>query len=327
MAGVTVGLAGAALLWWRFGTGRVVGPALLVCETLFLVAAGSIQISSSANGSPPTPAITALQRVIGGATVGTGASAVAGGCPLGITPEANVTYQVHELDLYEPIVPKSYFTTWRRETGTSVGNTVLDHFCPPITTAAEARLLGVGYVLEAAGHRGPSGSVFVTELKITNPYPANDVLARPPSNEDLYQIPGAAPATLTPIPPGGDLPSPGASGTPVPVIDPNPARWRIVTVASTAQVLRLHLTDVPGWHATIDGRTLDLDQFSGIMLQARIPPGRHVIELHYWPKAFAIGLVLALGSFLALVGALVGTQLSRRKKANGSVGREGTLDR
>ena len=87
-----------------------------------------------------------------------------------------------------------------------------------------------------------------------------------------------------------------------------------MTDASTAQVLRLRLTDVSGWNATIDGRTLDLDQFSGIMLQARIPPGRHVIELHYWPKAFAIGLVLALGSFLALVGALVGTQLSRRKK-------------
>lgn len=328
VVGVTVGLAGAALLWWRFSAGRVVGSALLVCEALFLVAAGSIQIASSANASPPTPAITALQRAIGGATVGTGANPVVGGCPLGITPEANLTYQVHELDLYDPIVPKSYFTTWRRETGTSAGNTVLDHFCPPITTATEARLLGVGYVLEAAGHRGPSGSVFVTELRITNPYPASDVLARPPSNEDLYQIPGAAPATLTPIPSGGALPSPGAPGRPVPVIDPNPARWRIVTVASTAQVLRLHLTNVPGWHATIDGRPLDLDQFSGIMFQARIPPGRHVIELHYWPKAFAIGLVLALGSLLALAGALVGTHLSRRRRRMDRLSENlGTLDR
>jgi uncharacterized membrane protein YfhO len=63
------------------------------------------------------------------------------------------------------------------------------------------------------------------------------------------------------------------------------------------------------------------------MFQARIPPGRHVIELHYWPKAFAIGLVLALGSLLALVGALVGTQLSRRRTRMDRLGENlGTLD-
>jgi hypothetical protein len=305
VAGVVVGTAGAALLWWRCRTGRAVAVALLVCETLFLVTAGSVQIASSANGLAPTPAVTALQRAVGNATVGQGATSVAGSCTLGISPEANISYQVHELDLYDPIVPKSYFTTWHRETGTTGGSTVFNHFCPSITTAAEARLLGVGYVLEAAGHPGPSGSVLVAGLKTANPNPASDVLARPPANEDLYRIPGAALATVTSIQPRNPLPSPEASGTPVPVTDPNPARWKIVTDASTAQVLRLHLTNVPGWHATIDGHPLALDQFSGIMFQARIPPGLHVIELHYWPTAFTIGLVAALVAVLVLIGALL----------------------
>jgi len=37
-----------------------------------------------------------------------------------------------------------------------------------------------------------------------------------------------------------------------------------------------------------------------MMLQARIPPGRHVIELHYWPNRFTDGLVIAAVAVVAL---------------------------
>ena len=46
----------------------------------------------------------------------------------------------------------------------------------------------------------------------------------------------------------------------------------IVPKSAEPQLLRLRLTDVPGWHAWIDGKSLGLERFSGIMLQARIPP-------------------------------------------------------
>ncbi len=317
VAGVAVGLAGAVLLRWRFRLRLVVALALLVCETLFLITAGSIQIASSANGYPPTPAVTALQRAVGGAAVGTDANS-AGFCTLGIAPEVNIAYQVHEIALYDPIVPKAYFTTWQRETGKVGGNSEFNTFCPPIATAAEARILGAGYVLQDSGKPGPSGGVFVTELKVPNPYPAGTPHASPPpSNEDLYRIPGAARATVIPIRPSGPLPPPGAAGTPVPVNDSNPARWVLKTHASTATVLRLHLTDVPGWHATIDGRPLQLESFAGIMFQARIPPGRHVIELHYWPATFTVGLVLALVAALALAVALGTDLFMRRHRSDG----------
>ena len=29
------------------------------------------------------------------------------------------------------------------------------------------------------------------------------------------------------------------------------------------------------------------------MLQARIPPGNHTVELHYWPVMFTVGLIVA----------------------------------
>jgi hypothetical protein len=55
------------------------------------------------------------------------------------------------------------------------------------------------------------------------------------------------------------LPPADAPGTAVPRADSNPARWSLVTHASTPVVLRWHVTDVPGWHVTIDGRPLKLE--------------------------------------------------------------------
>jgi uncharacterized membrane protein YfhO len=67
---------------------------------------------------------------------------------------------------------------------------------------------------------------------------------------------------------------------------------------------------VPGWHATIDGKPLSLQPFSGIMFQANIPPGRHTIELHYWPESFTIGIVLAA---CAAAGLLLVPVVRRRR--------------
>lgn len=82
-------------------------------------------------------------------------------------------------------------------------------------------------------------------------------------------------------------------------------------------MLRLRLTDVPGWHGSIDGRPLKLQTFSRVMIQARIPPGRHTVELQYWPTTFTIGIVLAICSFVGLVSALVlsGFRARRHREA------------
>src|ERR1700683_4728380 len=108
---------------------------------------------------------------------------------------------------------------------------------PPIAP----RRYGVSYVLEPLGAAGPTGSVFVARV----------------GNENLYRIPGASTATLVPAP-SGAWPSIDAPGTAVPVTWPGPSELRIVTNASSPQVLRLRLASFPGWHATIDGRDLPL---------------------------------------------------------------------
>jgi uncharacterized membrane protein YfhO len=84
------------------------------------------------------------------------------------------------------------------------------------------------------------------------------------------------------------------------------------------QTLRLRLTDVPGWHATIDGRPVRLQSFARVMLQLEVPAGRHTVELSYWPTTFSVGLVLFAVAALGLSSAFVLTALRRRTRAHQS---------
>ena len=139
------------------------------------------------------------------------------------------------------------------------------------------------------------------------------VLVRRVGDEDLYRVPGAGAAVETPVGSGGAFPSPDVPGTVVPVTSPAPTTWKVVTDAASPQVLRLHLTDSPGWRATVDGRPLALSSYAGMMLQARVPPGRHVVELQYRPALFTAGVALAGASVVALVAALVVGRVRRRR--------------
>ena len=293
------GSGGGALGAWVAG-------ALLAGETAFLVAAGAPLWSSSPGLPTPTGSQRALQGTVGTALVGFGVSGCAQvpwgiGCAgpvLGVLPDYNEAVGLREMVVYDPITPAAYYGSYADAAGHESGcAAVWDVYCPGITTTALARLYGVAFVLEPPGSPGPTGAVFVTRV----------------GDEGLYRVPGAAPATLTPVSGGGPPPD-DAPGTPVIVRQADPATWRVVTDAPQTEVLRLRLTAVPGWHATIDGRPVPLGRFARVMLAARVPAGRHVVELHYWPAAFTEGLVLAAGSAVALVGALVVDAARRRSR-------------
>jgi hypothetical protein len=304
-----VGLAG--VLWLVFrdrhggdpGTSRraalLVGSGLLLCETAFLVASAMPLWTSSSSPLRTNAAVANLQRVVGSSLVGTGSSSCIastwlGGPEPGLLPQANTLFGVHELAIFDPFVPKSYFTTWQRLTGSPGGSAYLYQFCPAITSAALARRFGVQYVVELPGTAAPPGAIRVGAV----------------GNELLYRIPQSGRATLVPARPGAPLPPDDAPGRLVDVHEPNPATWELSTNSTRAQVLRLRLTGVPGWHATIDGRPLALLPYSGVMLQARVPPGHHVIDVTYWPSAFTAGLVVAA---LAVVTLAVASVLARRR--------------
>ncbi len=284
--------------------GRTAGVTLLVASTGLLVALGVPWWSSSTTYLQPTSAEVTLQKAVGSAVVGFGTSACLDRPTLGIQPDVNIVYGVHELDSYDPIIPKRLFTSWAKSTGhypTPLGPSYAvptSLFCPAVRTTTEARLFGVGFVLEPGRAKGPSGSVFDRKV----------------GNERLFRIPGSSVATLTPIGRRGSLPATKASGKPLSVTYPSPTSWKVVTNATTPQVLRLRLTDVPGWRASIDGRPLALRRFNSSMLQATIPAGKHIVELHYWPEAFTAGLVIAAVTVIILVSVAVTGRWRRRHR-------------
>jgi len=220
----------------------------------------------------------------------------------GIRPDANIGYGVHEFAVYDAAVPESYYTLWASLGGQRTGSGLhrIGVFCPQITTAAQARVFGVGFVLEPRHGRGPKGAVF----------------DRMVGNERLYRIPGAASATLISSTVARSSLSVDTPGTPVAVTHPDDSTWKVRVEDPDGALLRLRLTDVPGWHATIDGRPLALEPWAqGTMLEAKVPAGTHVVELHYWPDLFSAGIVIAAASGATLVGLGVLALVKTRKRS------------
>jgi hypothetical protein len=295
-----LGLAVVGMLIWMNGrsitsnrpvgalrrhAGHIAGAAFLVCETAFLISAGSPLWTSSSTPFAPTRAEVALKNVVGSSLVGLGGFLCVLPPGLGLPENAQVAYGIDELALYDPMIPSAYYSSWRRVSNMPAGIPDDSVYCPGINTANLARVFGVSYVLERTGTPGPHGGTFVKAV----------------GDEDVYRIPNSALATLTPLSADGGLPAAVAQGTPVRVSRPDPASWELHTDATRAEVLRLRLTNLPGWHASIDGRSVPLQSFLGVMLQIKVPPGRHTVKLYYWPATFSIGIVLALLTIIGLV--------------------------
>ncbi|HUI03422.1 MAG TPA: YfhO family protein [Acidimicrobiales bacterium] len=305
VGGGLAGLAVLALLGPRGGARRVagaVGALLVVCVAAFLVAEGGPLWSSSPDGFVPTAAEVALARAVGPSSVGLGADACfrADQPLVGVLSDVNVSLAVREMSVYDPLIPASYFRTWHRTSGehhVPAGLTGISSFCPTFTTAAAARAYGVAFVLEPGGEPGPDGSVFDTTV----------------GDEDLYRVPGASAAWVTPAGGPGGAAAPGAA-RPVAVSYPGPASWRLTVRGNGPQVLRLALSDVPGWHASVDGRPLALHPYGGVMLEARVPGGTHVVELHYWPAAFTAGLGLGAVALVGVLAAALSPVVRRRRR-------------
>ncbi len=275
--------------------GASAGALLLAFETVFLVTVGGQLLASSPTPVAPTKAVTELSRTVGTSLVGVGQSRCADPPAPGLPPNTNILFGLHTLTAYDPLFPRAYFTSWSSLTGQSAGSPTLSLYCPGIQTAGEARLYGVSFVLSLHGAPPPVGAIFDKRI----------------GGEDLYRIPGVSMATLVPMTTSAGLPPDRARGRPVPVRETTPNSLAMNTHGTGPHVLRVRLTDVDGWHATLDGHPLALERFAGIMVQAKIPTGRHTVEFTYWPRSFTAGIVLAV---VAAIGLLVSGVVARVRK-------------
>lgn len=256
------------------GWTRVAAAGLLVAEAGFLLSAGIGLNSYSRRFFPASAAETRLAAIVGPHLVGMssdgGNDTRYGG--LGIIPEMNLAYGVHEFAIYDPMVPAAYFTAWAAQTKTPVQEA--GWFVPAIPSASVARTFGVSYVL-VPQDEGP-------------PPPGLDYVAAV-GDEDLFQVPGASRFSLLGADPGDRI---------VSARQTSGFGWTIQVDSSRPVTLVARLTDVPGWHATSDGRALAALPWAGVMQQVRLPAGRQTVRLWYWPPLFTWGLALALAGLL-----------------------------
>jgi uncharacterized membrane protein YczE len=78
---------------------------------------------------------------------------------------------------------------------------------------------------------------------------------------------------------------------------------KLVLEASLSQPGYLVLLDSydPNWHARVDGRATTLERANLAFRALELSPGRHHIELRYWPWALSLGLGISAASIAALL--------------------------
>lgn len=259
-----LGLAGAAVLAGG--------------EAAFLLFSGVGINSYSHNFYPETPAIARLKAIVGSELVGldtgnpTRDQAFEG---VGFFPEVNLGYEVNEYAGHDPLLPQSYFTTWAAIPGSGKGGP--GFFVPDIDSATTARRYGVAWILEAPDPSlgAPAGARYVATV----------------AGERLYAVPGAARFGFVGVAASRDR----VTATAHPVA----STWTVRVRAPVRAELVVRITDVPGWHATVDGHAVVLGTPDGLMMQVSVAPGTHTIHLWYLPSRFVDGLFIALIVLLA----------------------------
>ncbi len=275
------------------------GIAVLLCaEVAFCITGGGWLLSSTSRPLAVTRAVAALKQAVGDKLVGIGACTENGFPDLGIMPDVNIVYGVHELIGYDPIIPTTYYSSYGALTGGSKAPLVPHVFCPAVTSVRIARFYGVSYVLEPPGVAGPRGTTRVAVV----------------GGEGLYAVPGSGRATLVPLHRASRL---GATSTGIPAGSVVPSTeslagtWRVHVDARARSLLVLRVTAVPGWRATIDGKPLTLRTTHTVLLAAVVPAGRHVVVLRYWPPLLRAGLLIAAVSAAGLLAVLAWAGRSR----------------
>jgi hypothetical protein len=260
---------------------------LFGAEAAFLVFSGVGINSYTKNFYPVTPAVARLEGVVGSGLIG-----IDTGKPLktqkmahaGFFPEANLGYGIAEFAAYDPVIPQAYFLS----TG---GPPTIE---PDIDSATLARRFGIQWILQPT--------------RVFLPPPPGTRYVGSFAGERLYEVPGAARFSLMPD---------GGRGTfePVPSVHPVSSSWTLTVDASAPSKLVMRVTDVPGWHASIDGRALPLYRYEDIMLEAPVPAGRYVVHFWYMPRRLVIATWLALVTLALLLSWVFWPQVRRRSRS------------
>ena len=257
---------------------------LFAGNAAFLVSAG-IGLNTWTKGFyPESSAMRVLQATVGTAIVGIddGRNKVQSLSTVGFYPELNVAYRIDEFAGHDPLLPQAYFEALAPDQG----HGGLGLFLPSIDSVAVARQLGISWLLLPPRRPAPAGAKYVETL----------------AGQRLYHVPGSSQFSLQPT----------AGGAVTSVGQPFAGSYELAVDDTTAATLVARVTDVPGWHASIDGNPAALRPFDGVMQSLALPAGHHEIRLWYEPHLLFDGALVALAAVVFLV-VLVFASYRRRR--------------
>ena len=96
----------------------------------------------------------------------------------------------------------------------------------------------------------------------------------------------------------------------------------MTTTSTHPTELYVHVTDAPGSHVDVDGRSVGFDSWNGLMIRLDLLAGHHVVLLSYLPASFQWGIVFAGFAVLGLV-AWVFSRCGEPTAAGSPFGRRG----
>lgn len=97
------------------------------------------------------------------------------------------------------------------------------------------------------------------------------------------------------------------------VEDRGPNRIVVELEAAEQALLVLSEMHMPGWSARIEEQDLPVIRADYLLRAVPVPPGRHTVELSYWPPGLGKGILLAILALLAALGPQLWTMIRRRR--------------
>lgn len=81
-------------------------------------------------------------------------------------------------------------------------------------------------------------------------------------------------------------------------------RERVVATTTGDRKALLVLTDVyfPGWKATVDGKSADIERVDYLLRGVMVPAGTHTVEFSYQPASWRAGWIVSGLALLVLIG-------------------------
>ncbi len=233
----------------------------------------------------------------------------------------NLGYGLDELAMHDPTIPKAYFDAFPvANNDQNGGGTNL--FAPSIDSSALARLYGVLYIIVQPPNPIPKGMKYVASLRhngvtlkvaeVVNSGRFEFVYGQPPGQ--LLDVVGAKPAS------GGDhLARPYRVNEKRTIFysgsHPSDTVYNLSLTAAKAGILYAKITDISGWHATVNGHSVAIDKSPGDLMEIRLPKGKDNVTFTYAPSLLNAGYWLALVAIVILAGLYILEQSVYRRQS------------